>query len=94
MMTILQLRAVEDIRIGEEVTTRYGGLNIGQVDNNDNDNDDENNDNDDNNNNDNNDNNNNRLNFGQDNIPHQNMICLSICLIVRLKYLDSDVMTT
>jgi len=26
----LQLRAVEDIRIGEEVTTRYGGLNIGQ----------------------------------------------------------------
>jgi len=26
----LQVRAVEDIRIGDEVTTRYGGLNIGQ----------------------------------------------------------------
>ena len=31
MMMILQVRAVEDIRIGDEVTTRYGGLNIGQV---------------------------------------------------------------
>ena len=31
IMTILQLRAVEDIRKGDEVTTRYGGLNIGQV---------------------------------------------------------------
>ena len=59
-MTFLQLRAVEDIRRGDEVTTRYGGLNIGQVDNNDNNND---NNNDDNNKNTNN--NNNRLNIEQ-----------------------------
>ena len=30
-MKTWQVRALEDIRMGEEVTTRYGGLNIGQV---------------------------------------------------------------
>ena len=31
MVVIFQVRAQEDIAIGNEVTTRYGGLNIGQV---------------------------------------------------------------
>ena len=30
-MKTWQVSALEDIRTGEEVTTRYGGLNIGQV---------------------------------------------------------------